>query len=265
MVREIMSASVQQQVSEKYDGKCYVCGFSIHIALRVHHVVPASLGGTDEIENLVLLCPNCHALVHVLSSKRFIDKDLSGLLAPEYDEAAIGRMVKLSQEIIFARQRIRQNGNIWNEKNPNSHRPYTLEEAITSVAQQNKYSDRKRKQSQEALFLALSHIPRELRTRCSYRLLKRGSYVSINLMNYLLYRSPGYGDLGGKPTYDCFLIFTSRLRDRFFDCVNLGLSFSEVSMLSRTDWEDFANACQMAARARKSRNWVSNIKISEGE
>jgi len=274
MTREIISTSLKQQVLEKYNGRCYVCGFSIDVVLRAHHTIPVSLGGTDEIENLALLCPNCHTLIHLLSSERFSGKDISSLLATEYEQGAIERIVKLSQEIRQAKQRVKQSGNVWSVENPNSQRPYSIEEAISSVAQRNKYTDKKAKQLREAFSLTLSHIPQELKARCSYRLLKRGSYISINLMNYLLYRSPGYGDLGGKPTYDCFLIFTSNLREQFggfdernvfnfsyFDCVNLGLSFDEVLALSNIEWEDFSRACWMAAEARKSRDWVSNIVV----
>jgi hypothetical protein len=274
MTREIVSVSLKQQVIEQYNNKCYACGFSIHAILRVHHRVPVSLGGTDEVENLVLLCPNCHALVHLFSSKRSDNRKISDFLASEYSQEAIGRIAGLSQTIRQARQHIKQSGNIWSADNPNSQSPYSVEETVGLVAHRNKYSDEKRAQLQEIFLMTLSHIPQELKTKCSYRLLKRGSYISINLMNYLLFRSPGYGDLGGDPTYDCFLIFTNGFKDHFeafdernvfnfsyFDCVNLGLSFDEVLALSNTGWKDFSEACQMAAEARKSRNWVSNIQI----
>jgi hypothetical protein len=274
MTRGIVSASLKHQVREKYNSRCYACGFSICTILRVHHLIPVSLGGTDKTENLVLLCPNCHTLVHLLSSKRFDNREVSDLLVSEHSQEAIGRITELSEEIRQARQRIRQSGNIWSADNPDGQSPYSIEEAIVSVAYRNKYPDEKREQLRKVFQLALSHIPRELKSRCSYRLLKRGSYISINLMNYLLYRSPGYGDLGGEPTYDCFLIFTNDITDHFkafdernvfsfsyFGCVNLGLSFSEVLALSDAEWEDFGKACQMAAEARKSRNWVSNIQI----
>lgn len=276
MMREIVSAALKQQVLGLYGNRCYACGFSIHTILRVHHRIPISLGGTDEIGNLVLLCPNCHTLVHLFSAKRFDSREVSNFLLPEYNQEAIGQIANLSQAIRQTRQRIKQNGNIWSAGSLDSQRPYSVEEAIVSVAQRNKYPDEKLEQLREAFLLTLSHIPQELRARCSYRLLKRGSYISINLMNYLLYRSPGYGDLGGNPTYDCFLIFTNYLEDYFkffnernvfnfsyFDCVNLGLSFAEVLALADAEWTNFSKACQMAAGARKSRDWVSNIQIPQ--
>ncbi|GIV98814.1 HNH endonuclease [Roseiflexus sp.] len=276
MTREIVSESLKQQIFELYGSRCYACGFSIHTILRVHHRIPVSLGGTDEIENLVLVCPNCHTLIHLFSSQRFDGREVSGFLRAEYSQEAIERIAKLSHVIRQAKRRIKQNANVWSADSPNSRRPYSVKEAIELVAQRNKYSEEKQEQLREVFQLTFSHIPQELRARCSYRLLKRASYISINLMNYLLYRSPGYGDLGGNPTYDCFLIFTNDIKDHFnafdernvfnfsyFDCVNLGLSFDEVLALTDAEWASFSRACQMAAEARKSRNWVSNIQVPQ--
>lgn len=41
---------------------CYLCGFTK--ALEIHHIIPRAKGGNNKIENLVMLCPNCHALTH---------------------------------------------------------------------------------------------------------------------------------------------------------------------------------------------------------
>lgn len=34
--------------------------------LHAHHVIPLAFGGLDKRSNLVLLCPTCHALAHLL-------------------------------------------------------------------------------------------------------------------------------------------------------------------------------------------------------
>jgi len=49
------------RIYELYGGKCAVCGFDEIV--EVHHIIPRALGGKDYPENLVLLCPNHHALV----------------------------------------------------------------------------------------------------------------------------------------------------------------------------------------------------------
>ena len=32
--------------------------------LHAHHVFPISFGGSDTLDNLIVLCPNCHAVAH---------------------------------------------------------------------------------------------------------------------------------------------------------------------------------------------------------
>jgi predicted HNH restriction endonuclease len=31
---------------------------------HLHHVIPVAKGGGNEADNLVVLCPNCHAMAH---------------------------------------------------------------------------------------------------------------------------------------------------------------------------------------------------------
>lgn len=47
-------------IYELFGGKCFVCGFDE--VVEVHHIVPRAVGGKDHPENLILLCPNHHAL-----------------------------------------------------------------------------------------------------------------------------------------------------------------------------------------------------------
>lgn len=69
--------------------ECNICGaqFEDNNVLDVHHLIPLSQGGEDKIENMVLLCPNCHKQVH----KRFRNSqnsnydsncEMSGQLCP---------------------------------------------------------------------------------------------------------------------------------------------------------------------------------------
>lgn len=41
-----------------------VPGGMIRRLLHAHHIVPVSCGGADSLENLILLCPNHHAVAH---------------------------------------------------------------------------------------------------------------------------------------------------------------------------------------------------------
>jgi RNA-directed DNA polymerase len=48
------------------NGKCLVCGQPLTLAegWHVHHLLWRAFGGDDDIDNLVLLHPNCHRQVH---------------------------------------------------------------------------------------------------------------------------------------------------------------------------------------------------------
>lgn len=48
--------------------KCYLCGFDYHNILCIHHIIPIACGGSNDLNNLCVLCPNCHAIVHKIYS-----------------------------------------------------------------------------------------------------------------------------------------------------------------------------------------------------
>jgi len=54
-------AWVRKQAIEKYGNRCELCSYSAIV--ETHHVVPKYKGGLHEISNLMVMCPNCHALV----------------------------------------------------------------------------------------------------------------------------------------------------------------------------------------------------------
>ena len=58
-----------ERLHELYEGRCQLCLFDPQdrYGLRLchgHHIAWLSRGGEDELENMVLLCPNHHAAVH---------------------------------------------------------------------------------------------------------------------------------------------------------------------------------------------------------
>ena len=52
---------VREYVEVRQDHKCYLCGKEIE---HVHHIVPRRENGSDNADNLVGLCKNCHDKVH---------------------------------------------------------------------------------------------------------------------------------------------------------------------------------------------------------
>jgi 5-methylcytosine-specific restriction endonuclease McrA len=63
----------RETVIDRADGKCEVCGlFCVYIG-EIHHVVSVKGGGSGYPENLIYLCPNCHAIVEKLKALRSTD------------------------------------------------------------------------------------------------------------------------------------------------------------------------------------------------
>ncbi len=59
-------ASYDEQFLEELIGQpCKICNYPIS---DIHHIIPKKFGGTDEIKNLVNLCPNHHRVFHLLVS-----------------------------------------------------------------------------------------------------------------------------------------------------------------------------------------------------
>lgn len=54
-------AWIRAQAIKKYGNQCELCKYKLSI--DTHHIVPKHAGGVHEIDNLMILCPNCHALL----------------------------------------------------------------------------------------------------------------------------------------------------------------------------------------------------------
>lgn len=42
---------------------CSICGWN-ESTCDIHHIIPLSKGGTNNIDNLIIVCPNCHRVIH---------------------------------------------------------------------------------------------------------------------------------------------------------------------------------------------------------
>jgi hypothetical protein len=57
--------AIRQLLLGKHDGRCAACGITDStVRLEVAHIVPLHAGGESSLENLTLLCPNCHRSLH---------------------------------------------------------------------------------------------------------------------------------------------------------------------------------------------------------
>ena len=80
--------------ARKYGLTCLLCSGSawwVSAPLMAHHIVPRSFRRLDIEDNIAMLCPNCHRLVHERVEARY---SLIYLLG----RARIGRLIELSPE-----------------------------------------------------------------------------------------------------------------------------------------------------------------------
>lgn len=57
-----LTADVKREVNERYKGKCAICESKNKI--HYHHIHYFSEGGTNDADNLMILCADCHAEQH---------------------------------------------------------------------------------------------------------------------------------------------------------------------------------------------------------
>ncbi len=56
--------TLRREVYRRASHTCQNCGRDDRV-LNAHHIVPLSVGGTNELTNLACLCRDCHKLIHV--------------------------------------------------------------------------------------------------------------------------------------------------------------------------------------------------------
>ena len=67
---------IKEKVKRIADGKCQLCGKEAPFKdkngipyLEEHHVKQLAAGGSDTLDNVVAICPNCHRKIHILNDE----------------------------------------------------------------------------------------------------------------------------------------------------------------------------------------------------
>jgi len=81
--------------------ECQVCGHHFPKSMNCHHLIPRRYGGSDDDDNVVILCANCHTAIEQLYNRSFWEKARS---IPDHkfndlDSQNIGRPEKLGSEL----------------------------------------------------------------------------------------------------------------------------------------------------------------------
>lgn len=160
---------------------------------------------------------------------------------------------------------------------PETSEMFSLDEALTAIAQSNDFGSEKQQIMMAATKKAIAQIPANVVNGCSARLLKDGRYLSINAGNHLIVRVPFYTDSGKRTPYDALLVWPAgslpsilsaqelparkKFSFQLFSGVNLMLSFAEILALTPVDWQMFQKGCHDAMFLRKTRTWPSNVRL----
>tara|TARA_R110000824_G_scaffold317414_1_gene504612 strand:- start:854 stop:1294 length:441 start_codon:yes stop_codon:yes gene_type:complete len=55
-----ISESLKSEILDNDNCRCRACGFSDRLTLEIDHIKPRSLGGSDDLDNLQVLCSFCN-------------------------------------------------------------------------------------------------------------------------------------------------------------------------------------------------------------
>jgi 5-methylcytosine-specific restriction endonuclease McrA len=64
--REKVPPEVKEQLRAAANYQCVLCSEpqTQWLKLEIHHLIPRSLGGSNDVDNLMPICPNCHSKIH---------------------------------------------------------------------------------------------------------------------------------------------------------------------------------------------------------
>lgn len=65
-----LSSRTVSKILNRLGIKCFKCGWG-EASCDVHHIIPKKVGGTDDPNNLTVLCPNCHRVAHAKDERDF--------------------------------------------------------------------------------------------------------------------------------------------------------------------------------------------------
>ena len=61
-IKELSKRTITKILNRANKG-CSICGWN-ESTCDIHHIIEKSNGGTDEHNNLIIVCPNCHRIIH---------------------------------------------------------------------------------------------------------------------------------------------------------------------------------------------------------
>ena len=101
-VRNFISVN-KDEIINTLGNECQICGFDLKSLLIIHHKKPIADGGGNDLNNLSILCPNCHSLVHYFKSKQEKDIKINTWLDLNMPRKRIEKMFEIAYPDIYER------------------------------------------------------------------------------------------------------------------------------------------------------------------
>lgn len=61
-ILDLSKRTISKILSRANQG-CMICGWN-EATCDIHHIIPRKIGGSNDNDNLVIVCPNCHRKIH---------------------------------------------------------------------------------------------------------------------------------------------------------------------------------------------------------
>lgn len=73
---------------------CCVCRQFLPLSIQVHHIIERSDGGTDDLDNLIPVCIQCHGNIHTIPhmTRKFTTKELKKCRDAVYEMVSFGKL-----------------------------------------------------------------------------------------------------------------------------------------------------------------------------
>ncbi|MFD4820874.1 HNH endonuclease signature motif containing protein [Peribacillus butanolivorans] len=89
-----ISEEVAAEVLSKSARHCCICRNYLPLAIQVHHIKEKHEGGSDDFDNLIPVCIQCHANIHTFSkmTRNFTEKELKKSRDTVYEMVSMGKL-----------------------------------------------------------------------------------------------------------------------------------------------------------------------------
>lgn len=89
-----ISEDISAEVLAKAARHCCICRQFLPLYIQVHHIIERSKGGTDDFDNLIPVCIQCHASIHTTPymTRKFTAKELKKSREDVYEMVSLGKL-----------------------------------------------------------------------------------------------------------------------------------------------------------------------------